>query len=198
MVNHSMIKLVLFMAAGCIYMNLHKLDLNDSGIWQEQAVLMLVLPWVHMAYASIPLWNGYEVRQLLHEYSGVYRSAGPGRRCPALSGAGVGLPPGRRAYGCHGKAVCGHFLEKAPMGRERMTGKAVRRHGCLLCPGRLCLFLLLWGWPHRIMDYGRYQPSVLRGTGPHQVEYFSEANQGLYLHQHINRNSQLYVLFIRR
>ena len=35
MVNHSMIKLVLFMAAGCIYMNLHKLDLNeDSGIWQ--------------------------------------------------------------------------------------------------------------------------------------------------------------------
>ena len=29
MVNHSMIKLVLFMAAGCIYMNLHKLDLNE-------------------------------------------------------------------------------------------------------------------------------------------------------------------------
>jgi len=29
MVNHSLFKLVLFMAAGVIYMNLHKLDLND-------------------------------------------------------------------------------------------------------------------------------------------------------------------------
>ena len=52
MVNHSMIKLVLFMAAGCIYMNLHKLDLNEiRGYGRNKPFLMLVLPWVHMAYA---------------------------------------------------------------------------------------------------------------------------------------------------
>ena len=29
MVNHSLIKLVLFMAAGVVFMNVHKLDLNE-------------------------------------------------------------------------------------------------------------------------------------------------------------------------
>ncbi|MFR8338899.1 MAG: hypothetical protein ACLVAW_20765 [Eisenbergiella massiliensis] len=29
MVNHSLIKLVLFMAAGVVFMNLHKLNLNE-------------------------------------------------------------------------------------------------------------------------------------------------------------------------
>lgn len=42
MVNHSLFKLTLFMAAGVIYMNLHKLDLNEiRGFGKNKPLLKL-------------------------------------------------------------------------------------------------------------------------------------------------------------
>ena len=68
MVNHSMIKLVLFMAAGCIYMNLHKLDLNEiRGYGRNKPFLMLIFAMGAYGICGIPLWNGYVSKTLLHE-----------------------------------------------------------------------------------------------------------------------------------
>lgn len=42
MVNHSLIKLVLFMAAGVVFMNVHKLDLNEiRGFGRKNLCLII-------------------------------------------------------------------------------------------------------------------------------------------------------------
>ncbi len=68
MVNHSMIKLVLFLCAGVVYMNLHKLDLNAIRGWgRKKPVLHFCFLMGALGIAGVPLWNGYISKTLLHE-----------------------------------------------------------------------------------------------------------------------------------
>lgn len=68
MVNHSMIKLVLFMAAGVIFMNVHKLNLNDiRGFGRKKPLLHFIFLMGALGIGGIPLWNGYVSKTLLHE-----------------------------------------------------------------------------------------------------------------------------------
>ena len=68
MVNHSLIKLCLFMAAGAVYMNLHKLNLNDiRGFGRNTIVLHIAFLMGALGISGVPLWNGYISKSLLHE-----------------------------------------------------------------------------------------------------------------------------------
>lgn len=68
MVNHSLIKLVLFMSAGAIYMNIHKLDLNDiRGFGRGKPLLMGIFLCGYLGIAGVPLFNGYISKTLIHE-----------------------------------------------------------------------------------------------------------------------------------
>lgn len=68
MVNHSLIKLVLFMAAGVVYFNLHKLDLNEiRGFGRNKVLLKVVFAIGGLGIGGIPLFNGYVSKTLLHE-----------------------------------------------------------------------------------------------------------------------------------
>lgn len=68
MVNHSMIKLCLFMAAGVVYMNLHALNLNDiKGFGRKKPLLNIIFLMGALGIGGIPLWNGYISKTLLHE-----------------------------------------------------------------------------------------------------------------------------------
>ena len=68
MVNHSLIKLCLFMAAGAVYMNLHKLNLNDiRGFGRNKPVLHIAFLMGVLGISGVPLWNGYISKTLLHE-----------------------------------------------------------------------------------------------------------------------------------
>ena len=68
MVNHSMIKLDLFMVAGVIYMHLHKLDLNDiRGFGRGKPFAMLCFLMGYLGIIGMPFWNGYVSKTLLHE-----------------------------------------------------------------------------------------------------------------------------------
>ena len=68
MVNHSLIKLVLFNCAGVVYMNLHELDLNDiRGFGRKKPFLMVSFLMGALGIGGIPLWNGYVSKTLLHE-----------------------------------------------------------------------------------------------------------------------------------
>lgn len=68
MVNHSLFKLVLFMAAGVIYMNVHKLDLNDiRGFGRKKPLLKYIYLMGALGIGGIPLWSGYISKTLLHE-----------------------------------------------------------------------------------------------------------------------------------
>ena len=68
MVNHSLIKLLLFNVAGVVYMNLHALDLNIvKGFGRKKPFLMFSFLMGALGIGGIPLWNGYVSKTLLHE-----------------------------------------------------------------------------------------------------------------------------------
>lgn len=77
MVNHSLIKLVLFMAAGVVFMNLHKLNLNDiRGFGRNKPLLNFAFLMGALGIGGIPLWNGYVSKTLIHESILEYASSG--------------------------------------------------------------------------------------------------------------------------
>ena len=68
MVNHSLLKLTLFMAAGVVYMNLHKLELNDiRGFGCGKPLLHAAFLLGGLGLAGVPLFNVYPSKTLIHE-----------------------------------------------------------------------------------------------------------------------------------
>lgn len=68
MVNHSLIKLLLFNCAGVVYMNLHALDFNEiRGFGRKKPFLMMSFLMGALGIGGMPLWNGYVSKTLLHE-----------------------------------------------------------------------------------------------------------------------------------
>ena len=68
MVNHSLIKLALFMAAGGIFMNVHELNLNKiRGFGRKKPLLNYTFLMGALGIGGMPLWNGYVSKTLIHE-----------------------------------------------------------------------------------------------------------------------------------
>lgn len=69
MLNHSLIKTTLFLAAGAFAMNRHTLDLNELRGAGRKSPLVLKLSFLigGLSVAGIPLTSGYVSKTLLHE-----------------------------------------------------------------------------------------------------------------------------------
>jgi hydrogenase-4 component B len=68
MVNHTVLKLVLFLAAGVVYMNTHSLDLNKvRGYGRKHPFLAAAFAFGGLGLAGVPGFNGYISKTLLHE-----------------------------------------------------------------------------------------------------------------------------------
>lgn len=68
MVNHSLLKLVLFLSAGVVFMNLHKLNLDDiKGFGHKKPLLHFCFLMGAAGISGIPGGNGYISKTLLHE-----------------------------------------------------------------------------------------------------------------------------------
>ena len=68
MVNHSLFKLILFMAAGVVYMNLHKLNLNDvRGFGRKKPILHFAFLMGAVGLMGVPGFSGYVSKTLIHE-----------------------------------------------------------------------------------------------------------------------------------
>ena len=68
MLNHSLFKLILFMAAGVVYMNLHKLDLNDvRGFGRGKPILHFAFLMGALGLMGFPYLSGYVSKTLIHE-----------------------------------------------------------------------------------------------------------------------------------
>ncbi len=68
MVNHSLIKLVLFLAAGVIHKNIHSMDLNViRGFGRKKPVLAGSFLTGALAISGVPFFGGYISKTLLHE-----------------------------------------------------------------------------------------------------------------------------------
>lgn len=69
MVNHSLIKLVLFLCAGVVYQNLHHLNLNDiRGFGRKKPLLHFAFLMGALSIGCIPpIGSGFNSKSLLHE-----------------------------------------------------------------------------------------------------------------------------------
>ena len=68
MVNHSLLKLVLFMCAGTVVMNIHVLDLNAiRGYGRNRLPLKIAFLLGAVGIGGVPLFNGYISKTMLHE-----------------------------------------------------------------------------------------------------------------------------------
>lgn len=68
MVNHSLFKLVLFLSAGVVFMNLHKLDLNViRGFGRKKPLLNVIFLCAALGIAGVPFFSGYVSKTLIHE-----------------------------------------------------------------------------------------------------------------------------------
>ena len=68
MVNHSLFKLVLFLCAGVVFMNLHKLDLNAiRGFGRKKPLLNGIFLCGALGISGVPFFSGYVSKTLIHE-----------------------------------------------------------------------------------------------------------------------------------
>lgn len=81
MLNHSLIKLDLFLCAGAVYMNSHSLDLTEiRGFGRRKPLLHVCFLFGYLGLIGMPLFNGYLSKSLLHEAILEYApEAGSGR-----------------------------------------------------------------------------------------------------------------------
>lgn len=198
MVNHSMIKLVLFMAAGVIYMNAHGLNLNQiRGYGRKKPLLAGCFLIGALAIGGIPLFGGYVSKTLLHEAIVEYGGGGIMKAVEWLFLFSGGLTV---AYMT--KLFVAIFVEKnqdAELqkvydGQKKYMNKA---SGFALTVS--AFVLLVWGlFPHGIMDKaaGFGQSFMNLEEFGHRVSYFSPGNLGGGLIS-IGIGAAVYLLFIR-
>ena len=68
MLNHSLFKLLLFLAAGVVYMNRHELSLDKiRGFGRGKPLFLFVFVMAALGICGIPLWSGYISKTLLHK-----------------------------------------------------------------------------------------------------------------------------------
>lgn len=178
MINHSMIKLVLFMAAGVIYMNTHALDLNRiRGYGRKKMLLKGIFLVGALAIAGIPMFGGYISKTLLHESIAEY---GGGWLMKAVEY--IFLFSGGLTVAYMTKLFIAIFVEKnesAEIQRQYDRQKNYMNGQSTFALAGSALILLIWGlFPHGIMDKAAtLGQSLMRlSESGQRVSYFSLKN----------------------
>lgn len=175
MLNHSLIKLVLFTAAGVVYVGAHSLVLDEiRGYGRGKPWLMLPFLAAALSIGGVPLWSGYISKTLLHEALAEYIAMNNGafyRVCEALFLFSGGLTA---AYMTNLFVTL--FVQKPA--RAFPKEKADRPTAVVLALGALALTLggLL---PHALMEpLARFAEATLGGNSSllHAVHYFAWTN----------------------
>lgn len=178
MVNHSMIKLVLFMAAGVIFMNTHALNLNEiRGFGRKKPLLKGIFLIGALAIGGIPFFGGYISKTLLHESIVEY---GGGLVMRAVEY--IFLLSGGLTVAYMTKLYTAIFVERNESAEVQRRFDQMKRYmnpeSTIALAGSAVL-LLIWGlFPHTIMDRAaEIGQGIMRlkETG-HVVSYFSLAN----------------------
>lgn len=199
MVNHSLIKLVLFMAAGVIYMNAHALDLNKiRGFGRRKPLLAGSFLTGALAIGGIPLFGGYVSKTLLHESIAEY---GGGGLMTAVEW--IFLFSGGLTVAYMTKLFVSIFIERNEDRalQEKYDGmkKYMNPLSGFALTGSAAL-LLMWGIaPHVTMDRAAQlaQGFMNLEEAGHPVQYFSLGNlKGALISVVIG--ALVYLLFIRR
>ncbi len=152
MANHSMIKLVLFMAAGVVFMSAHSLDLNEIRGWGRKKNLIKIIFLIGaLAIGGIPMFSGYISKTLLHESILEYGGGWIFRALEYLF-----LCSGGMTVGYMTKLFVCIFVEKnedEEKQKEYDEQKHYMNPFTTFALGGSALLLLVWGlFPHGLMD----------------------------------------------
>ncbi len=178
MANHSMIKLVLFMAAGVIFMNAHALDLNEiRGFGRKKPLLMVIFLIGALAIGGIPFFGGYISKTLLHESILEYEGGLIFRALEYLF-----LLCGGMTVAYMTKLFVAIFVEKN-QDPEKQKSYDSQKHYMnpvtTFALGGSALILLIWGlFPYSIMDRAASLAEGFMGLEESgaAVNYFSWSN----------------------
>lgn len=199
MINHSLIKLVLFLAAGVIFQNTHALNLNRiRGFGRKKPLLAFVFGAGGAAIAGIPLFGGYVSKTLLHESIVEY---GGGLTMQAVEW--LFLFSGGLTVAYMAKLFIAVFVEKNadPGLQEKYDGMSrYWNPGTKFAVAGSALLLLVWGFfPHIFMERtaGLMQGFLgITDTMP-IVSYFTSGNlKGAVIS--ILIGAVVYLFFIRK
>lgn len=178
MMNHSLIKLVLFMTAGAIYMHVHTLDLNKlRGFGRKKPVLNFVFLMGALGIGGIPLWNGYISKTLLHE-SIVEYYAETGLVAIKIV-EWLFLFAGGLTVAYMTKLYVAIFIEKNPEHQEKYDGikKCLTPSSAFALIGSAVVLPILGMTPWRTMDaIAEMGQSLIMGGHAHEVHYFDFVN----------------------
>ncbi len=192
MVNHSLIKLVLFMAAGVVFMNVHKLDLNEiRGFGRKKPLLHFIFLMGALGIGGIPFWNGYVSKTLIHESIVEYIEALHLGHLPAgilSAGAMKGIEwifliAGGCTVAYMLKLYIALFIEKnndqaVQEQFDQLRGKYMNKASAFVLTVSAVLFPVMGFMPGKTMDFiadfgqGFLNPGTVEGS----VAYFSGAN----------------------
>ena len=186
LINHSFIKLALFMVAGVIFMNLKEFDLNKIRGWgRNKWIPKLVSASAILGVAGVPLWNGYISKTLIHESIVEYIAM-----FPSLTGMAVFfkivealfLFAGGLTFCYMLKIFVAVFIEKNNDSEVQAKYDAKTKY----MSKPLTVILVIAGiimpvlgiLPHQTQDYiGNASQSFVNGEGLHEaVHYFSWTN----------------------
>ena len=180
MVNHSLIKLVLFLAAGVIYMNVHSLDLNEiRGFGRRKPLLAAIFLVGALAIGGIPLFGGYISKTLLHESILEY---GGGTWMRAVELEYIFLLSGGLTVAYMTKLFTAIFIERntdESRQQEYDSKKVYMGPASIFALGCSAVILFVWGLlPRFTMDRAAELAQGFMGLkeAGHSVAYFSLTN----------------------
>ena len=126
LLNHSLIKTALFMAAGVIFLNLGTFDLNRiRGFGRKKPLLIFVFLMGILGIIGMPLWNGYVSKTLIHESIVEYISMAaltPGQSAYYKAVEWIFLISGGLTFAYMTKIFVALFVEKNPEEQQRYDG----------------------------------------------------------------------------
>lgn len=185
MVNHSLIKLVLFMAAGAIFMNLHKLNLNEiRGFGRRKPLLSFIFLMGVLGIIGMPFWNGYISKTLIHEsiveFIWEFHEYSFWARFFQIVEA-VFLFSGGLTAAYMTKLYVAIFVEKHPYEQEKMdasNGAYMNKESTFALLGSAVILPALGMLPYKLMNrIASMGQGFMHGHEPaHAVAYFSWTN----------------------
>ena len=181
MVNHSLLKLTLFLCAGVVVMNLHTAELNDIRGWgRNKPAFMLAFGLGGLGISGVPLFNGYLSKTLLHE--GIVEAgleiAGSGRMFSVIEW--IFLISGGMTFAYMLKLFFCLFVEQGPKitkdSAAAESAKAMRPLTAAVVAGS-SLFMIILGQPflstrlvsymsgnEHILSFRAFTPENLKGS----------------------------------
>ena len=201
MLNHSLIKLVLFVSAGVVYLGTHSLNLNDIRGWGRNKPVLKVLFFIGAAsIAGVPGFSGYVSKTLLHEsiveYVHVLEHAGMSTGW-FTAVEWLFLFSGGLTAAYMTKLFVAIFLSNRAIG-QRLPVRGYLAPGTLVALSAGAALLLFLGLtPGMTMEpLAQWAAQFLRADAGHSVHYFTAVNlQGALISLGIG--AAVYLLVVR-